>query len=59
MSDEGSGLDGSNNTTDVQDIIAAIEKARTGALVGKHRFLIYLLDMAWLEATNLSGPKAR
>lgn len=48
----------SDDTAAMRDMVRAIEKAIAMARQRKYRFLTYLLEMARLEAANLSGtPK--
>lgn len=59
MSGDSAGSDGSDEGSDLQQILSAIKAARTAALAGEHAFLVYLLDMAWLEATSLARKDNR
>lgn len=47
----------SDNTADMRETIRAIEKAVALARGKNYRFLTYLLEMARLEAANLSGTQ--
>lgn len=57
MGDDVPGSGGAGESSNAEEILSAIELARSRASDGKHAFLVYLLDMAWLEATNLAAKE--
>ncbi len=48
---------GSNDTTDLQETVRAIDEAILISRADNHRFLTYLLEMARLEAANIARGK--